>query len=258
MSMVPGQTINRNIPPMPPPMLAAMEVGKTYIFNVGPKSHFRPQGTSGTFIIPACAEGEAYSPALEYHGKPGLPSLVPETVVDAVEGSTVTYRWEFGTEGRKLALDIIGKSAFRDASDNLEQYGVFIAAGPVPTEAELEVANAKLLEHYGKLVRVADQAFEINGGMEMGDNGKSYPGINQDHVKAAKALGLDRPWSRVTKKMDACWNCGRAVLTTAAKCFHEGCGAPLKSEAAKLKFMGLDEDPEVEERRGPGRPRKDA
>jgi hypothetical protein len=48
--------------------------------------------------------------------------------------------------------------------------------------------------------------------------------------------------------MTQCWNCGRSVMPTSAKCFHDGCGAPLKNEEAKARFMAQDEDEPV--RRG--------
>lgn len=231
--------VSHSIAAIPAPIVLMMEQNKTFIFNVGPWQWSRPQGSLGVFFIPACTEGEEVSGCLHYQGRPGLPSIIPESIVDAVDGRSVSYKWDLTTEGAKLALDLIGKGAFRDSSDDLTQYGVFIAAGPVPTETEIEAAQAKLDEYYGKLVRYADQANEVNGGMETGENGKSFSGITLDHVKAARALGLDRPWARKNAKMVPCEACGQPVAPTAVRCHHDGCGAILDETKARRLFPHL-------------------
>jgi hypothetical protein len=224
---------------IPGPIRLVMEQNKVYIFNVGPWAYTRHHGTQGSFFIPACRPEEDCSGPLLYHGKPGLPSLIPESVVDAVNGRSVTYKWDLTMEGAKLALDIVGKSAFRDSSDDLTQYGVFIAEGAVATEEEIDAAHDRLNEHYDKLVRYADGAFEVNGGMEIGDNGKSYSGITKDHVNAARALGLDRPWARKNAKQVPCEACGQPVAVNAVRCHHAGCGAILDEEKARRLFPHL-------------------
>jgi hypothetical protein len=231
--------ISRSIAALPGPIRSMMDQNRIHIFNVGPWSYTRPMGSLGTFFIPGCSEDDDCSGPLTYQGKPGLPSILPESIVDAVDGRTVTYKWDLTTEGAKLARDIIGVSAFRDSSDNLTQYGVFIAAGAEPTEEEIEAAHDKLNAHYDKLVRYADGAFEVNGGMEVGDNGKSYSGITRDHINACRALGLDRPWARKNAKMVPCEGCGQPVAVDAVRCHHGGCGAILDEERARKLFPHL-------------------
>lgn len=237
--LVPELNRQTNVPPMPPAMAAAMEQNKVYIFNVGPKQWSRPMGSLGSFIIPACELGERYSKALMYRGSEGLPSIIPETVVKTVEGTTIEMAWNFDTEGKKLAMDIVGFGAFHAEDEDLRPYGVFIAGGPVPTELEIDEANARLNDRYDKLVRAADQMFQVNGGMQTGDNGVSYPGITQDHVEAVKALGLDRPWARINKRMESCPACARPIPVGAIRCTHAECGAVLDEEKARKFFPHL-------------------
>lgn len=241
----PPQRMKRQIPPIPAAIAAAMKQ-RVYIFNVGPWEHHAPMGTMGTFIIPACPEGQEYSAPVAFRGEPGIPALIPETVVDAVEGYTVTYKWDFSTEGDRVARDIVRM---------FEKKGVFLAAGPVPTEQELEAAKTKLYDLYDERVKAADKAYEVNGGMEVGDNGKSYSAITSDDVFAAKALGLDKPWARKNQKMVPCEGCGQPVAPQAVRCPHTGCGAILNEEKARKLFPHLFQT--ETEKRGPGRPRKD-
>jgi hypothetical protein len=252
-----------NIPPMPAPMRAAMERDKIYIFNVGPRAWGRAMGSLGSFLIPACEPGESCSPALSYQGKPGLPSFLAETVVKTVEGTTVEYVWDFSTVGRHLANDIVGIGAYHSPEDDLSPYGVFIAAGPVPTDEEIETANSAMFERYDRLVREADQKHQVNGGMEVGDNGVSYPGITKDHVEAVKALGLDRPWAKVNRQLVPCPACERPIPQHAVRCTHSECGAVLDEAKARQFFPHLFpreveqtalQTESAEEKRGRGRP----
>jgi hypothetical protein len=252
-SIEPGKKTDHRVPPIPAPMKAMMNQGKSYIYNVGPWQHSVSMGSLGTFIIPACPDGEEVSPPLRFRGEDGIPSIVPETVVDSVEGYAVTYKWEFATEGARLAKNIIGLTGFAHASADLTQFGVFLSAGAVPTAEEIAAANENLETLLDKRVREADQKFEVNGGMEQGENGVSYPGITQDHVFACKRLGLDRPWARKNSKQVPCEACGQPVSPVAVRCHHTGCGAILNEEKARKLFPHLyaHEEP----KRGPGRPR---
>lgn len=252
------------LPPIPAPMRAAMERDKTFIFNVGPWEHRVYLGSLGTFIVPGCPAGAEHSDAVTFQGEPGLPSIIPEAVVDTVDGRRVTHKWDFSTEGRMVAKNIIGQTGFSHPSNDLTKAGVFIAAGEIPTEVELEAAREKLFELYDARVREADQKFQVNGGMEIGDDGKSRPGITADHIQAAKALGLNREWANKNVQMVACEGCGQSVSPKAVRCHHQGCGAILNEEKARKLFPHLyahevraEESVKEEQpaRRGPGRPR---
>lgn len=246
-----------SLPKIPAPMKSVMDQGRTYIFNVGPWQHSVSLGSLGAFIVPACPEDADVSPSLRFRGEDGIPSIVPETVVDSVEGFQVTYKWDFTTEGARVAKNIVGLTGFAHVSADLTRFGVFLSSNPVPTEAEKEAARVKLNDLYDARVREADQKFEVNGGMETGENGVSYPGITADHIQASRALGLDRPWARKNAKMVPCLGCGQSVAPTAVRCHHSGCGAILDEEKARKLFPHLYAH-EVEAKRGPGRPPKDA
>lgn len=240
--------IERLLPPIPEYMNEMLE-GKYFIFNVGPKEHVRHMGSFGRFVVPACPGGAEYGGPVMYRGKPGLPSMLPETVVKAVDGRTVEYDWNFTTDGRKFANEILGVGAFHDATNDLTKHGVFLAAGHVPTGTEIEAAKQKLHILFDERVRLADQRYEINGGMET-HNGKSVYTITDDDVYACKALGLERPWARKNTKLELCDECGTGNLSTAAFC--KQCDNMLNAEAAKRKFpakyverMGVESEPEA-------------
>lgn len=238
--------VRHSAPPIPAVMQQLMDSKRYYIYNVGPKSHTVPLGTMGQFLIPACPEGEEYSDPVSHMGKPGIPAIVPQNVVTSVEGNRVQHGWDMETTGEGVAKDIIGTGL----SDR-RKYGVFLAADKIPTAVELEAANQNLQDYYDGLIREADQAYEINGGQEISDNGRSYSAITQDHVFAVKALGLDKPWARKNKKMVPCPACDEPTRPGAAICSH--CDAILDEAKARQFFPHKF----GEEKRGPGRPRKD-
>lgn len=249
---------SHNLPQIPAPMKAVMDHGRSYIFNVGPWQHSVSMGSMGAFIIPACPEGADVSPTLKFRGEDGIPSIIPETVVDAVEGFSVTYKWDFTTEGARVAKNVVGLTGFAHASADLTRLGVFLTLNTVPTEAEIAAAREKLEATYDSRVREADQKFEVNGGQETGDNGVSYPGITKDHIQACNALGLDRPWARRNAKMIPCLGCGQPVSPAAVRCPHSGCGAILDEVRARQLFPHLYAHEFEAKHRGPGRPPKDA
>lgn len=224
------QPVRRNIPPIPGHILSLMESDKVYIFNVGPWEHVVRLGSLGTFTVPKCEDGEDVSKPLEYRaGQPGLPAVLPEC---NYQGDN-TWSWSFDTTGRRVAQNILGHAGFSHSSNDLTKYGVFIAAGSVPTESEINAAREKLYALYDERVRQADQAFEINGGMEM-VNGTSVSTITKDHVQACKALGLEREWAKVNKRMVPCPACDESVKPGAAICQH--CDAILDEEKARKFF----------------------
>lgn len=246
--------INARRPALPASILEMMKTQRVYIYNVGPWQHAINLGSLGQFVVPKCEAGEEYSKPVEYSGEnaagPGIPAIVPESLVDAVEGYDVTYKWDLSTSGQSVALNIMGLSGFAQPSANLTQYGVFIASGKIPTDVEVEQAKAKLEALYDKRVKDADAAFEVNGGTETGENGKVYNTITADHIQAANALGLDREWARKNTKKVPCGACDRPVSPNAVRCHHEGCGAILNEEKARKMFPHLyaheEKEPEVE------------
>lgn len=241
---LPGRRQEWRIPKMSKTMQEASERNKVHIFNVGAKQWIQYMGGLGTFVIAACEEGKRYS-------KPCIvPGIIAET--NKKDGEIVRMPEE---EGAAVALDIIGQGPFKNQSQDLTKYGVFIAKGSTPTEEELEAAEEKRDAYYSGLIQEADSAFEVNGGMET-NNGHTQSNIQRHHIDAAKAMNVDRPWRKVQRRMDNCPECGGMVIPGAARCNNTGCGAILNEEKARKLFPHLfAAEPE---RRGPGRPRNDA
>jgi hypothetical protein len=230
----------KNIPQKTASMLREANAFTLYVFNAGPDSFVREVGV-GTYYVKGKEKGQRYSE----------PVIIPATIHTTVVGET-GMRWE-ASEGWDVAKDIvqIGKPA------DYTRHGLFISESAVPSEEEIAAAEEARVEYLGNLVQDADEHYQVNGGAAtVSINGVNVTRNNiQDiHRKALRELGWTRPWATKNIQMAECWNCGRAVMPTSAKCFHEGCGAPLKNEEAKARFIAGDE--EVEVRRGPGRPAK--
>lgn len=237
------QMNRKNVEPLPLSLIKSAKASQIYVYNVGPESWVRNVGV-GTYVVPGKRKGEKYSDPV------AIDSTVYTTIV-----SDTGFRWA-ASDGMDVAKDIvqIGKIS------ELTKYGLGISEfwPPSPEQvAELEQARVDMLS---QRVQDADEAHAVNGGMTtvtVGSQQVTRSNIQPAHRDALKELGWSRPWATKNVQMAECWNCGRAVMPTSAKCFNEGCGAPLKNEEAKARFVAGDfEDPEP--KRGPGRPRMTA
>lgn len=246
-----GPPVNVNVPPMPSHMRILMEQDRVFVFSVNPKSFPRPQGSSGMFTVPARESGERYSQPVSHQGL-GISRIIPETVVDTVEGRKVTQKWDFSTDGMQVARDICGLQYSVDQAENLTRYGVFIAAGRVPTEEELRAAETARDNEYRRLVMEADNLYRVNGGMET-INGKTSSNISPLHVEALTALRMERPWAQggSPQVLADCISCGTPVKPDMAFCPN---GCMVDEAKARLSKPWLF----AEEKRGPGRPRAEA
>ncbi|HWY05694.1 MAG TPA: hypothetical protein VNY24_02475 [Candidatus Acidoferrales bacterium] len=107
-------------------------------------------------------------------------------------------------------------------------HGVFVAAGPEPTREELLEAQKKLEEFQRRLVDTADLEWERSHNMMF---------ITDLERRAARELGLEKPWLYDPKPMADCPACGEKIRPGVAVC--RTCGAILDREKA-AKF-GLAE-----------------
>lgn len=166
------------------------DVPSIYIFNVGTKPWNVGLGSLGQFYIPAREKGQRVS----------RPMILPGIVEDGVatDMNSIHTRAE---NGRKVAEDIIGKGPFKNASQNLERFGVFITAGSEPTEAELVAAEAAVITEYKRLLAEADQ-LALDGDVKS---------ISADHRIAAAELKQERDWSKLPTQMIECPGCGDPV-----------------------------------------------
>ncbi len=105
-------------------------------------------------------------------------------------------------------------------------FGVFVAAGDEPTDAELTAARARLEMFYRRMVAAADREWERS---------HSYLFINDVERRAAQYLGLEKEWFYQVRETSECPACGEKVKPGVAVC--KTCGAILDRE--KVMPLGL-------------------
>lgn len=234
------QMNRKNVEPLPLSLIRAAKAFQIYVFNVGPETWVRGVGT-GTYVVPGKRKDQRYSD----------PVAIDATVYTTIVSDT-GFRWA-PSDGMDVAKDIvqIGKMA------DFTKFGVGISEVWPPSEefvSQLEQARVDMLS---QRVQDADESYATNNGMtsvNIGGANVTRSNIQDIHRSALRELGWTRPWATKNIQMAECWNCGRSVMPTSAKCFNEGCGAPLKNEEAKARFIAGDFDEEPV-RRGPGRPK---
>src|SRR6266567_2932546 len=100
-------------------------------------------------------------------------------------------------------------------------HGVFVAAGPEPTEAELADARHRLEEFQRRLVAAADLEWERT---------KNPMFITDLERRAARQLDVEKPWLYDPKPMAECPACAEKIKPGVAVC--RACGAILDKDKA--------------------------
>jgi len=187
-----------------------------YIFNIYNRAHRRQGYAGGEKTIPACEPGKPHSEPLIIDG------FVPDFYM--ANGGTGNMSWN-AEEGRNVAKDLVGIGSYSAGlsalTTDLTWWGVFIAAGKVPTQAELDEAHKKLEQ---------TQKFWLAQGDQLAAQGKQ---VESNHVEAAVWLNQPRNWANPIRAMLECPGCGNPVKPNIAKC--GSCGAILD----KIKAMEL-------------------
>lgn len=107
-------------------------------------------------------------------------------------------------------------------------HGVFVAAGPEPTDSELADARRRLEEFQGRLVAAADLEWERT---------KNPMFITDLDRRAARQLGVEKPWLYDSKPLADCPVCAEKIKHGVAVC--RSCGAILDPEkAAQYGLIG--------------------
>jgi hypothetical protein len=196
--------------------------GKTIkVFNIYDQTHVIPQGSIGTFTIKACEPGKPYSDPCEIQAL-----YFDEYPYDMdLNGIKTTYNM---VDGQDVAKEVVGTASHKDKSANLTRWGVFIAAGDVPTKEELDAAKAKLTQTMVELVAQADK-IAMQGPLEAKN-------IGEHHRKAAKFLNQKRDWSEVSGQLDQCPACFESINPGSAVCKH--CEAVLDDDRARKFRLG--------------------
>jgi len=105
-------------------------------------------------------------------------------------------------------------------------FGVFVAAGDLPTEEELAQARQRLTIFYRRLVATADREWERS---------HSYLFIDDVERRAALYLGLEKEWFYQARETAECPGCGEKVKPGVAVC--KTCRAIL--DPVKASALGL-------------------
>jgi len=126
---------------------------------------------------------------------------------------------EYRITAREIAEDI-AREINSDSGEG-SFHGVFVAAGPEPTELELADARRRLEEFQRRLVAAADLEWERT---------KNPMFITDLERRAARQLGLEKPWLYDPKPLAECPVCAEKIKHGVAVC--RSCGAILDREKA--------------------------
>jgi hypothetical protein len=162
--------------------------------------------THGVYHIPACPHGEPFA------------LLLITSRGDALDLGD-NRRFPFTITAREIADDLL---------QDLHDHGIFVCAGPRPTDEELATAAARRDTFYQRLVADGDT---------MWARGHSFREISDLHRRAAISLGIEREWAYVPVRMVDCPACGEKVKPGVAVCKH--CRAILNAEKAARHGLGL-------------------
>jgi len=127
---------------------------------------------------------------------------------------------------RQIAEDLARELNGDSGEDSF--HGIFVAAGPEPTEAELADARRRLAEFQRKLVAAADLEWERT---------KNPMFITDLERRAARQLGLEKPWLYDPKPLADCPVCAEKIKPGVAVC--KSCGAILDKEKAAQYGLGV-------------------
>ncbi len=184
-----------------------IEESTTYLVNISAEKWPPRQRTYfGSLEVRSPAAGEAYAIT---------PIRNCTAVMDLGDKRTMDIRISAREIAEDLAREINGDSGEGSF------HGVFVAAGPEPTEAELADARRRLEEFQRRLVAAADLEWERT---------KNPMFITDLERRAARQLGLEKPWLYDPKPLAECPVCAEKIKPGVAVC--RSCGAILDREKA--------------------------
>ena len=140
------------------------------------------------------------------------------------------HTMEFAITAREIAEDL-AREINGDSGEG-SFHGVFVAAGPEPTDEELAEARGKLEAFHRRLVETADLEWERSHNPMF---------ITDLERRAARELKLDKPWLYDPKPQVECPACGERIKPGVAVC--RTCGAILDREKAKRFGLAKEEAP---------------
>ena len=183
------------------------ETNTAFLVNISAEKWPPRQRTYfGSLELRSPAPGEAYAIT---------PIRDCTAVMDLGDKRTMDIRISAREIAEDLAREINGDSGEGSF------HGVFVAAGTAPTEAELADARHRLEEFQHRLVAAADLEWERT---------KNPMFITDLERRAARQLGLEKPWLYDQKPLAECPACGEKIKPGVAVC--KSCNAILDREKA--------------------------
>ncbi|MBZ5528945.1 MAG: hypothetical protein LAN71_13720 [Acidobacteriia bacterium] len=171
----------------------------------------------GSLEIHSPAPGEAYA-VTPVRGCRGVIDLGDKRIM------------EYAISAREVAEDI-ARELNGDSGEG-SFHGVFVAAGKTPTETELIGARQRLREFHQRLVAAADLEWERT---------RNPMFITDLERRAARQLGLEKPWLYDSKPAVECPVCAERIKPGVAVC--RGCGAILdRARAAQFGLIAPEEE----------------
>jgi hypothetical protein len=167
--------------------------------------------THGVYHIPACAKKSEEAPGQPYA------LLLITSRGDAIDLG----------DSRRLPFTISAREIAEDLLQDLHDHGIFVCAGPRPTDEELTAATERRDAYYHRLIGEGDTLWA---------RGHSFREISDLHRRAAMTLGVEREWAYVPMRMSDCPACGEKVKSGVAVCRH--CRAILDPEKAAKHGLG--------------------
>jgi len=150
---------------------------------------------------------------------------------------------EFRITAREIAEDV-AREINGDSGEG-SYHGVFVAAGEAPTEGELAEARRRLEEFQRRLVAAADLEWERT---------KNPMFITDLERRAARQLGLEKPWLYDARPLADCPVCAEKIKHGVAVC--RSCGAILDREKAAQYGLVAAEDNSPRRHRAHGEKRE--
>lgn len=162
-------------------------------------------------------------------------------VMDLGDKRTMEYR----ITAREIADDI-AREINGDSGEG-SFHGVFVAAEELPTDAELSDACRRLEEFQRRLVAAADLEWERT---------KNPMFITDLERRAARQLGLEKPWLYDPKPLAECPVCAEKIKHGVAVC--RSCGAILDREKAAQYGLVAPEKSDKNKKDAAGKPQNEA
>ena len=195
-----------------------------YVHSVSKRSFEQPHGMYRNVIIPACPKDKRYITVLKLAHPVQYPVHDPDKSNDPTQLKV--------ENAIRVALSIINpdyppvpdltlqekelpvESQLSGGCD-LARQGVFVSLNEVPTEEELQKAEARRLAYYKKIFGHANELFRT-------DPKALSQMLTIDHHMAADLFGQDTGWhNAVTPKIE-CPNCGEKIKEGIAFHFSNG------------------------------------